>query len=308
MTGSMSSSRLYDTATLLPTGEVLMAGGLGGDEAQSIATAELYYPVSGTFTLTGSMTTTRASASAALLPNGQVLVAGGAGAIFGQSSADVYSTCGPTPVDLSILPLTQSVNQDILFSTQLGINQPFGGTVSFMIDSTPGMACSTTVSDVTAACSASLNLGTHSVFALYSGNGFNPSGCTLGSVTVVQDTTPTITSAALASNPAAPTQGSLVALTATISTAVGNPGAIRTADTALSGFVTFHNGTEVLALVPLTNNQATYTNSLAAGNYNFSATYSGDAQSATSTGTASITVIKPTDDIFYDGLEIAPGS
>lgn len=307
MTGSMSSSRLYDTATLLPTGEVLMAGGLGGDESQSQATAELYDPVSGTFSLTGSMSTTRAAASAALLPNGQVLVAGGAGVTFGQSSADLYATCGSTPVDLSILPLTQSVNQDILFSTQLGINQPFGGTVSFIIDGAPGMACSTTVSDVTTACSAALNLGTHSVFAFYSGNGFNPSGCTLGSVTVIQDTTPTITSAALASNPAAPTQGNPITLTATIST-IGNPGAIRAADTAFSGFVTFYNGTIVLAQVPLTNNQATYTNTLAAGNYDFSATYSGDAQDATSAGSASITVTKPTDDIFYDGLEIPPGN
>jgi hypothetical protein len=49
---------------------VLVAGG-------GIASAELYNPTSGTWTLTGSMSTDRQHQTATLLPNGEVLVAGG---------------------------------------------------------------------------------------------------------------------------------------------------------------------------------------------------------------------------------------
>ena len=63
------------TATLLPNGKVLVAGGY--DSVGSLASAELYDPASGTWTATGSLATARASHTATLLPNGKVLVAGG---------------------------------------------------------------------------------------------------------------------------------------------------------------------------------------------------------------------------------------
>ena len=69
-TGPMSVGRFGHTATLLPNGKVLVAGGY-------IASAELYDPASGTWTNTGSMSTARAGHTATLLPNGKVLVAGG---------------------------------------------------------------------------------------------------------------------------------------------------------------------------------------------------------------------------------------
>jgi hypothetical protein len=72
-TGSMGTARTGHTATLLPSGQVLVAGGDG-------ATAELYDPAAGSFAPTGSMTSPRWGATATLLPNGQVLVAGGNGA------------------------------------------------------------------------------------------------------------------------------------------------------------------------------------------------------------------------------------
>ena len=65
----------YHTATLLPNGKVLVAG--GSIAAAALSSAELYDPASGTWTATGSLGTARDSHTATLLPNGKVLVAGG---------------------------------------------------------------------------------------------------------------------------------------------------------------------------------------------------------------------------------------
>ena len=77
LTGSMTTSRAYQTATLLPSGKVLITGGYrsGG----IVSSAELYDPSTGTFTATGSMTKGRFYQTATLLPNGKVLITGGYG-------------------------------------------------------------------------------------------------------------------------------------------------------------------------------------------------------------------------------------
>jgi len=92
-TGSMTIPRLYATATLLNNGMVLIAGGIGGvNFSSTFATAELYNPTQGTFTLTGSMSVARANHSATVLNDGKVLMAGGGGAAVntGLSSAEIY--------------------------------------------------------------------------------------------------------------------------------------------------------------------------------------------------------------------------
>ena len=76
VTGSMTVARAYHTATLLPDGKVLIAGGFDG--SASLARAELYDPNAGTFVATGSMTVARSSHTATLLGSGKVLLAGGA--------------------------------------------------------------------------------------------------------------------------------------------------------------------------------------------------------------------------------------
>ena len=71
-TGSLGSARFRHTATLLPSGNVLVAGGYKG-----LSSAELYDPATGTWTPTADIGAGRYWHTATLLPSGQALVAGG---------------------------------------------------------------------------------------------------------------------------------------------------------------------------------------------------------------------------------------
>ena len=74
-TGNLNTAREFHTATLLPNGKVLVAGGEG---PTFVISAELYDPAMGTWTFTrGNLTAPRVFHTATLLPNGKVLVAGG---------------------------------------------------------------------------------------------------------------------------------------------------------------------------------------------------------------------------------------
>lgn len=78
--GSMLTNRTLHTATLLPNGTVLVAGGtdsIGLDGG--LASAELYDPGTNTWSSAGNMNASRAGAAAALLPGGEVLMVGGTG-------------------------------------------------------------------------------------------------------------------------------------------------------------------------------------------------------------------------------------
>jgi hypothetical protein len=75
-TGNLNVPRFGHTATLLPDGKVLVAGGM--DAAfEGLASAELYDPATGLWTLTGSLVAPRRAHTATLLPGGKVLVVGG---------------------------------------------------------------------------------------------------------------------------------------------------------------------------------------------------------------------------------------
>ena len=54
----MGTARVHHTATLLPSGKVLVAGGQMMANS-ALSSAELYDPASGTWTATGSMGTAR---------------------------------------------------------------------------------------------------------------------------------------------------------------------------------------------------------------------------------------------------------
>jgi hypothetical protein len=77
-TGSMGTARLYHTATLLPSGKVLVVGGFATfDYSGIVASSELYDPDTETWAASGSLGTGRFGHTATLLRSGKVLVAGG---------------------------------------------------------------------------------------------------------------------------------------------------------------------------------------------------------------------------------------
>jgi hypothetical protein len=87
-TGNLITARNKHTATLLPNGKVLVAGGT--NSGSYLATAELYNPATGTWSVTGSLATTRIHHTATLLASGKVLVVGGQGDTGDLASAELY--------------------------------------------------------------------------------------------------------------------------------------------------------------------------------------------------------------------------
>ncbi|OJH41099.1 Kelch repeat-containing protein [Cystobacter ferrugineus] len=93
-TGSMATSRYSHTATLLPGGKVLVAGGNGNGGIT--ASSELYDPASGKWSPTTSMLSGRYLHSATLLPGGKVLVVGGRGNSGYTASSELYDPASGT--------------------------------------------------------------------------------------------------------------------------------------------------------------------------------------------------------------------
>jgi len=77
-TGSLAVPRDYHTATLLPNGTVLVAGGFGYTGA--LNSAEVYDPTTGQWSTAGNMIDTRSYHAATSLPGGNALVSGGVSA------------------------------------------------------------------------------------------------------------------------------------------------------------------------------------------------------------------------------------
>jgi hypothetical protein len=87
-TGSLSARRTSHTATLLPNGRVLVAGGFNLQGL--LRSAELYDPASRSWSGSGTLFTARSGHTATLLENGLVLVAGGLGNSGFLKSAELY--------------------------------------------------------------------------------------------------------------------------------------------------------------------------------------------------------------------------
>ncbi len=103
-TGNLNTGRAYHTATLLPNGNVLIAGGFNfsNDLPNIIDSAEIYDSTTGTWSNTASLNTARRFHTATLLLNGKVLAAGGSFNV--ANTAELYDPApmpGPNTVQFS---------------------------------------------------------------------------------------------------------------------------------------------------------------------------------------------------------------
>jgi len=112
-TGSMTVPRAFHGATLLPSGQVLVAGGSNADGSSNFS-AELYDPATGTWRTTGRMNLSHA-APLTLLQDGQALVADETAELYDPATGQwtetsaMYYTFGTSR--LAAVPLT---NGDVL--------------------------------------------------------------------------------------------------------------------------------------------------------------------------------------------------
>jgi hypothetical protein len=128
LSAPMVSARNQHTATLLPDGNVLIAGGAATSYQQ---TSEYYNPVAQTFTETANLITARDRASAWLLQNGKVLVEGGSGTgDVSLNSAEKFNdqSGGALPTAPTIPTATIVTNQ--AYVTPDGVTAPAAATAT----------------------------------------------------------------------------------------------------------------------------------------------------------------------------------
>ena len=110
-------------------GKVLVAGGEFGSSEQN-ASAELYDPTSGTWTVTGSLNTGRGFHTATLLPDAKVLVAGGQTGIPGVTlaSAELYDPASGTWTVTGSLDTPRSIHTATLLPNGMVLGAAGGGS------------------------------------------------------------------------------------------------------------------------------------------------------------------------------------
>ena len=132
VTGSMATSRIHSQRETLPDGRILVVGGsntTGVDGSASVfhATAELYDPVTGTWTTTGSLTTGgRALHTSSRLPDGRILITGGWNGSAALSSAEIYDPATGTWTATGSMTTARAEHRDqILFDGRILITGGF---------------------------------------------------------------------------------------------------------------------------------------------------------------------------------------
>lgn len=127
--GLMSSPRWRHAAILLPNGKVLVAG--GGERSSSnfivLATAEVYDPVTETWTNTASMSAARFEHPSTLLPNGTILISGGYDNTNFLSSTEFYDPMPGTWTNGAALRIARDMpTETLLQSGEVLVTGGFG--------------------------------------------------------------------------------------------------------------------------------------------------------------------------------------
>jgi hypothetical protein len=161
-TGSLNTARTRHRASLMHNGMVLMAGGADYwlvDFGESLGSAEVYDPASGTFTPTSSsLNDARYWETSTLLNNGMVLVAGGVGVYQYETSAELYGPITRTPPDLESIAITPKRS-----TLSPGATQHFIATGTFRDGSTQQLASVTWSSSNPAVAQISNDASNHGV-------------------------------------------------------------------------------------------------------------------------------------------------
>lgn len=120
-TGGMTTARNYHTATVLPSGKVLVAG--GSTASGNLSTAEVYDAATGSFSSTGNMAFARSQHTATALPTGKVLVAGGNGvsAELCDAGTGTFSATGNMVANRTQHTATLLPNGKVLIAAGWGI-------------------------------------------------------------------------------------------------------------------------------------------------------------------------------------------
>ena len=194
----------------------------------------------------------------------------------GSTSAGVNETVNAisTTMALTTSGTPSLIGQPVTFTATITPSSgaiPNGETVTFD-DGSVAIGTSTTANGVATFTTSSLAVGSHNITAVYAGDA-NYQAVT--SKVLKQAVNLNSTSTALASSLNPSVHGQSVTLTATVTPTSGSG--------TPTGTVTFKNGSTYLASVTLTGTVAAYTSSaLASGSAAITATYSGDANYATS--------------------------
>jgi len=116
-TGAMRAARMAMTATVLPNGNALIAGGQTA-ASDALGSSELYSPAAGSFSLTGKLITPRSGHTATLLTNGLVLMAGGEN-VSGVSTqkAELYNPATGAYSATGNMPSTRQEHAALLLSS-----------------------------------------------------------------------------------------------------------------------------------------------------------------------------------------------
>jgi hypothetical protein len=156
-----------------------------------------------------------------------------------------------------------SYNQSVTFTADVDRTSGTGtptGSVTFWDGSTLLATVPLNSSGDATYTTSSLTVGSHTIIAIYSPIGIWAASS--GGLTQVVNARSTATSVSSSRNPSTHTQS--VTFTATVTSSFGTP----------TGTVSFYDGTTLLATVPLSSGQATYTKtSFTTGNHTITATY-----------------------------------
>jgi len=216
----------------------------------------------------------------------------------GSTTMTVTGVANPTTTTLAASPSSLMLGGTTTLTASVGSTTTgiITGTVTFMMGSTTlgtvaltgGLA---TLSDATVIAANGFYVGTDTVTAIYSGNA-NYAGSTTPGTTSLTVVSPPVTTTTLTAAPASVILGGATELVASVSS---------TATGTITGMVTFMAGPTTLGTATVSGGWAKLSgvtaiaaNGLSVGTDTITASYSGNASYAASTGSGTLTVLAAT--------------